>query len=124
MRRTTFVAVAVLSSLAFGAWANDGVELALRSKSLVAGGSSASMIEPGTPSASSKDAMPILPFMGEPEQLAPRASDCMGRQVCYDAGSGHIVVRPAREYMPRVNGLTPENISVRHRTVTFTYSFK
>jgi len=44
--------------------------------------------------------------------------------VCYDYASGHIVVRPAREYMPRMNGFTAENVSVRHNRVTFTYSFK
>ena len=53
MRRTTFIAVAVLSSLAFSAWANDGVDLALRSKSLMVvpagsvSGSTTELLRPG-----------------------------------------------------------------------------
>jgi hypothetical protein len=121
MRRTTFVAVAVLSTLAFSAWATEGVELSLRSKALVSAGS---IPEPSTPAAASKDAMPILPLMGEAETLSARSNACLGRQVCYDAGTGHVVVRPAREYMPQIGGMTPENVSVRRNRVSFTYSFK
>ncbi len=119
MRRTTLVA-ALLASLAFSARANDGIDLSLRTKALASAGS---IREASAPAASSYD-MPPLPLMGETEQLLGARNGCANRDVCYDSVSGHIVVRPAREYMPRVNGLTPENVSVRHNRVTFTYSFK
>ena len=45
-------------------------------------------------------------------------------RVHLEASNGQVVVRPAREYMPRMNGFTAENVSVRHNRVTFTYSFK
>jgi hypothetical protein len=119
MRRTTIMAI-VLASLAFGARANDGADLSLRSKALV---SAATIREVQAPGQAVESMMPILPVMGESDQLKIR-SDCGGREICYDANAGHIVVRPAREFMPRFNGLTPENLSVRHNRVTFTYSFK
>ena len=118
MRRTALVA-ALLASLALSARANDGVDLSLRTKALASAGST----REAPSSAVANDIMPPLPLMGETEQLGVR-NGCANRDVCYDYVSGHIVVRPAREYMPRVNGLTPENLSVRHNRVTFTYSFK
>ena len=123
MRRTVLVAV-LLASLAFSARANDGVDLSLRTKALASAGSIGSIRETSTPASSAGDTMPPLPLMGETEQLGVRNNGCANRDVCYDYASGHIVVRPAREYMPRVNGLTAENVSVRHKSVTFTYSFK
>jgi hypothetical protein len=120
MRRTTLVAV-LLASLAFSARANDGIDLSLRTKALASAGS---IREASTSASSAGDTMPPLPMMGETEQLGVRNNGCANRDVCYDYVSGHIVVRPAREYMPRMNGLTPENLSVRHNRVTFTYSFK
>ena len=121
MRRTTITAL-VLLSLAFGARANDGVELSLRSKALA---SAATIRETPAPAASGETMMPLLPVMGETESLAARGnSSCTGREVCYDAAAGHIVLRPAREFMPRINGLTAENLKIRHNRVVFTYSFK
>jgi hypothetical protein len=120
MRRTTLVAV-LLASLAFSARANEGVDLSLRSKALASAGSTREGSTSVTPAT---DTMPMLPMMGETEQLGARSNVCANRDVCYDYVSGHVVVRPVREYMPRVNGLTPENVSVRHNRVTFTYSFK
>jgi hypothetical protein len=118
MRRTILVAV-LFATLAFSARANDGVDLSLRTKALASAGTT----REAPSSAAAGETMPPLPMMGETEQLGVR-NGCANRDVCYDYASGHIVVRPAREYMPRVNGFTPENVSVRHNRVTFTYSFK
>ena len=119
MRRTHIIAAAILASLAFSAGANDGSDL--RSKALA---SAATIREiPATPAQVTDGVMPILPVMGETDGLKIR-SDCAGRDICYDAVAGHVVVRPAREFMPRINGLTAENLSVRHNRVIFTYSFK
>jgi len=125
MRRNILIAAA-LAFLALGARANDGVELSLRSKALAAAVTVREL--PASPAAAADATMPLLPVMGETEPLAPLAprAPCAlsGRDVCYDAVAGHIVVRPAREFMPRIDGLTAENLSVRHNRITFTYSFK
>ena len=76
------------------------------------------------------------PFMapsGEPElELVPRRdprqeasrSSCSGdRSLCYDPGSGRIVYKPARAFMPDLPGLQPENISVKRDRIVLRYSF-
>jgi hypothetical protein len=44
--------------------------------------------------------------------------------LCYDYRDGRIIYRPSRNWMPEIQGLTPEHISVRRETVLFKYSFK
>ena len=122
--RGNILIAAALAFLALGARANDGIDLSLRSKALAAA-ATVREIAP-SPAAPADNVMPLLPVMGEAtDQLAPRSTcELSARDVCYDAVAGRIVVRPAREFMPRINGLTPENLSVRHNRVTFTYSFR
>lgn len=51
-------------------------------------------------------------------------SSCSGeRSLCYDPGSGRIVYKPARNFMPDIPGLQRENISVRRDRIVFRYSF-
>jgi hypothetical protein len=45
------------------------------------------------------------------------------RDLCYDANAGHIVFKPARQYMPELPGMTPENISLKRDRIVFRYSF-
>lgn len=76
---------------------------------------------------------PFATLSGEPElELIPRRdprdeasrSSCSGeRSLCYDPGSGRIVYKPAREFMPDIPGLQRENISVRRDRIVFRYSF-
>jgi len=71
--------------------------------------------------------------VGEPEvDLLPRRdarqdqsrSSCNSDSaLCYDAGSGRIVYKPARNYMPDLPGFTRENISVKRDRIVFRYSF-
>jgi hypothetical protein len=75
----------------------------------------------------------VLPMADEPDlDLAPRRdlrqdqsrSSCSGeRDLCYDPGSGRIVYKPARNFMPEIPGLQRENISVKRDRVVFRYSF-
>ena len=124
MRRNILIAAA-FAFLALGARANDGTDLSLRSKALAAAATATVREIPASPAAPVDTTMPLLPVMGETDQLVPRDKCALsGRDVCYDALAGHIVVRPAREFMPRINGLTPESLSVRHNRISFTYSFK
>jgi hypothetical protein len=53
-----------------------------------------------------------------------RASCQSDHDLCYDASNGgHIVYKPARQFMPDLPGLKPENISIKRDRVIFKYSF-
>ncbi|HUQ29453.1 MAG TPA: hypothetical protein VM051_12725 [Usitatibacter sp.] len=74
-----------------------------------------------------------MPIGGEPElALIPRndlrqeqsRSSCSSESaLCYDAASGRIVYKPARNLMPDLPGFTRENISVKRDRIVFRYSF-
>jgi hypothetical protein len=64
----------------------------------------------------------ILPRR-DPREEASRSSCSGERALCYDPGSGRIVYKPAREFMPDIPGLQRENISVRRDRIVFRYSF-
>ena len=117
------VATAVLASLAFAVQAADGVELSLRTKALA----SASVApKSDAPFAAGRDPLPQLLLLEEQERRGPNGTGCefTARDVCYDLTDGRVVYRGARAYMPAIEGLTPESISVRSNRVTFKYSFK
>jgi hypothetical protein len=54
-----------------------------------------------------------------------RAWSCQSdHDLCYDANNGgHIVYKPARQFMPDLPGLKPENISIKRDRIIFKYSF-
>ena len=52
-----------------------------------------------------------------------RSSCTADRDLCYDANSGHIVFKPARQLMPDLPGMTPESISVKKDRIILRYSF-
>ncbi len=52
-----------------------------------------------------------------------RSSCNSDRALCYDPNSGHIVYKPARQFMPDIPGLQRENISVKRDKVVLRYSF-
>ena len=58
------------------------------------------------------------------ERLESSRSSCSGeRSLCYDPGSGRIVYKPARAFMPDIPGMQPENISVKRDRIVLRYSF-
>ena len=74
----------------------------------------------------------IAPAANEPElSLAPpptaqesSRSSCNGeRALCYDSVSGRVVYKPARQFMPDLPGMRPENISIKRHQLVFRYSF-
>ena len=75
----------------------------------------------------------VLPAAGEPElnllpqrdeRLEQSRSSCEGeRSLCYDPGSGRIVYKPARAFMPEIPGMQRENISVKRDRIVLRYSF-
>ncbi len=76
---------------------------------------------------------PFVTPSSEPElELIPRhdprlessRSSCAGeRSLCYDASSGRIVYKPARQLMPEIPGLQRENISLKRDRIVLRYSF-
>ena len=81
--------------------------------------------ERNAPFAASPSAEPVLELLPRPDprQEASRSSCSGERSLCYDPGSGRIVYKPARAFMPDIPGLRPENISVRRDRIVFRYSF-
>jgi hypothetical protein len=77
------------------------------------------------PQSSSQFVDPELIF-GSRQETAQEAtrSSCSGeRALCYDSVSGRVVYKPARQFMPAVPGLRPENISIKRNQLVLRYSF-
>jgi hypothetical protein len=68
---------------------------------------------------------PSLGLSAQPARAPERSrSSCAGStELCYDTTSGHLVYKPARQFMPAIPGLRPENISVKRDRIVFRYSF-
>ena len=117
------VATAVFATLALAVQAADGVELSLRTKALAANSVAPKSDAPFT---AGRDPLPQLLLAEEQESRGPKGVGCefSARDVCYDLTSGRVVYRGARAYMPKVEGLTPESVSLRHNRIVFKYSFK
>ena len=64
----------------------------------------------------------LIPIVN-PRQEQSRSSCSSESALCYDAASGRIVYKPARNLMPDIPGFTRENISVKRDRVVFRYSF-
>lgn len=52
-----------------------------------------------------------------------RSSCTSERAICYDAGSGRIEIKSARDLMPELPGLQRETISLKRDRLIFRYSF-
>jgi hypothetical protein len=80
-----------------------------------------------------KSAPFVEPVAMEPDlDLVPRRDERQGesrsscnsdRALCYDPGSGRIVYKPSRQFMPDIPGLQRENISVKRDRIVLRYSF-
>lgn len=117
------IAVSAILSLALAAQANDGVDLSLRTKALASAGVAPKHAD--APFATGRDPMLQLLMMEEQERRGPRgACDYTAKDLCYDLADGRVVYRPARNYMPAVEGLRPESVTLRHNRVVFKYSFR
>lgn len=83
------------------------------------------MNERNAPYAASPSAQSELELIPRPDprQEASRSSCSGERSLCYDPGSGRIVYKPARNFMPDIPGFRRENISVRRDRIVFRYSF-
>ena len=72
-----------------------------------------------------RDPMPELLRREEQERRGPSgACQNAATTLCYDMNDGKIVYRPARKYMPQVEGLRAESISLRRDKLVLKYSFR
>ena len=123
MRATIKFAALIVTSLALPAVASEGVDLSIRSKSYSVTTEAPSK-NAEAPFRHARDPLPELVLRDEEERRGPAGACENGNaSVCYDAVSGKVVYRGAREYMPKVNGLTPESVSLRRGRLTLKYSF-
>ena len=121
--RATLFCTALIAGLALPAAANEGVDLSIKSKSMAAA-SELPAKNAVAPFRHARDPMPELLLRGEDERRGPSgACDNASTSLCYDMTSGKIVYRGAREYMPKIDGLQPESVSLRRGRLTLKYSF-
>ena len=126
---------ATLMTASLVAAAGNDAPVELRTKALASAASTSVLAGPMIGSTHRLDA-PFMPSSHDPlpailqeEEQAQHAAtvgrcDYNATSLCYDAADGRVVYRGAREYMPKVDGLSPESVSVRRNTVVFKYSFK
>ena len=120
----SLVVFAILASLAATAQANDGVELSARFR-LSAAASAIPAKLADAPFNSGRDPLPELLLREEQERRTPRGEcNASATALCYDLAERRVVYRAARGYMPKVDGLRPEAISLRHNSLVFKYSFR
>ncbi len=119
MRAMRYWLALVVTSLAMQAPGEEG-DLSSRSKALAGKPLDAHAT---APFAHAQDPFELFPFTPANEVPA-RTVSCAARTVCYELGYGSVVYRGARGYMPRIDGLTPEGVVVRHDRVILRYTFK
>jgi len=116
------LALAVLLAPRIAA-ADEGkqLNLQLKPKLLVSGASAAPAPFAAAPA---EGGHPLEMEAAAPHRDASRSACGIESTWCYDAAEGgRIVYKPARRFMPHINGLTPENISVKRDRIVFRYSF-
>ncbi|HXZ48053.1 MAG TPA: hypothetical protein VEG27_03480 [Usitatibacter sp.] len=87
--------------------------------------SSAAAAEGPAPFAGARDPLPALAPSAEAGLRLPQgACESSTSSVCYDLADRRIVVRQAREYMPKLGDLTPESVSLRPNRIIVKYSFR
>lgn len=66
-----------------------------------------------------------LPLAVQPGGFGVRgACDTSTSDVCFDLADNHIIYRPARKYMIRIDGFTAESVTLRRDGIRFRYSFR
>jgi hypothetical protein len=125
MRRSLWVTL-LLASLGFDAHGNEGVESTLKSRAMASASASSKVAAISqAPFIQARDPMPEMILREEQERRVYRATCQHARSdLCYDLADRRIVYRPVRRYMPKFDGLTAENVSLRHDRIIVKYSFR
>ena len=112
------------ASIAVPAQASDEFDFSIKSKSVAASSSSVPARNAEAPFRIARDPLPELMMREEQERRGPSgACQSAATSVCYDMAEGKIVYRGARQYMPKIDGLQPESMSLRRGRLTLKYSF-
>ncbi len=125
MRMCRFAMLAALLAAggALGAHAEDAVDWPSHAKSVRAAATQKGLQAPFTRAV--RDPLPELMLREEQERRGPRgACEHAATDVCYDIADGRVVYRPARKFMPRLDGFNAESISLRRDRILFKYSFR
>lgn len=119
------VAVAAPAGLPALAADNGGVELSVRSRDQAAALSAIAGKTAQAPFRTGRDPLPEILLREEQEARGgPRgACETTTSDFCYDLAGGRVVYRKARAYMPKIDGLRAESISLKRDRILFKYSF-
>ena len=121
MRRSPWIAV-LLACFGLAAEASDGLDLSAKSR---AAASTTPARSYQAPFANSRDPMPEMMLREEQASRGPRgACQATARDLCYDLSDRRIVFRPARRYMPKMEGLTADSVSVNRNRIVLRYTFR
>ena len=121
--RASLVLSILTAGLAFSVQASEEVDLSTRSKSMAAS-AAVTAKHAEAPFRYARDPMPELLLREEQERRGPSgACQNAATTLCYDMNEGKIVYRGARQYMPKIDGLRPESMSLRRGRLTLKYSF-
>jgi len=117
------LAISVLLAPRFAA-AEDGKQLNLQLKPKLLSATPAAAAPAPFATPQSDDSRPLDFGTAAPRHEGNRSACGIDSTWCYDAADGgRVVYKPARRFMPHINGLTPENISVKRDRIVFRYSF-
>ncbi|HET7404029.1 MAG TPA: hypothetical protein VFJ62_19685 [Usitatibacter sp.] len=108
---------------AASAFAADEADLSTRSRALAAKSFDAAQ----APFAQRPEAAIAPLFSTVPPAHVDDAGGCAPQStqaLCYEGVRGQLVYRGAREYMPRLEGLTPESVALRRGKLILRYSFR
>ena len=116
---------AILFTMALPANANEGLDLAAKSKSMAAAPAAATAGTGQAPFMASRDPLAGIFLREEQERRGPSGTcTAAATDLCYDLTSGRLTYRGARQYMPQVDGLSPESVSLRRGSIVLRYTFK
>ena len=113
-------------TLGLNAQANDGMESTLKSRAMASASASAVVTSIAqAPFTQARDPFPEMVLRDEQERRVTNGT-CQhsAGDLCYDLADRRIVYRPIRQYMPKFDGLTPENISLKRDRIVVKYSFR
>ncbi len=121
MRRSWWIAL-MFACFGLAAEASDGLELSAKSRA-AASTIPSHMIQ--APFTSSRDSFPDMRMRDEQASQGPRgACENAARELCYDLAERRVVFRPARQYMPKMEGLTADSVSLNRNRLVLRYTFR
>ncbi len=124
MNRSLVIAI-VFASAAVSAQASEGVDLSNRARSSAAASAVVVSVKQADAPFRNRDPLPELLMQEEQERRGPSgACQHNSTALCYDLADRRVVYRPARAYMPHLEGLRAESVSLRHNKIVLKYSFR